>query len=666
MNTDDIKEEIRRRIDIAELIGRYVPLQRAGSRLRARCPFHQERTPSFYVDPDRGFWKCFGCGAAGDLFSFVMRIEGLTFPEAAERLAERAGLQWRTSPQGEKTGRERQDILRANDEATEFFQQQLQGPAGEPARQYLAKRGLKPETCAAFRLGYAPPGWDNLLRHMAGKGFGEQLLEHGGLVKRSDRGGHYDVFRHRIIYPIIDVSGRVVGFGGRALDPDDPAKYLNSPDTPVFKKGATVYGLHLARPAITERKRALVVEGYMDVIALVEGGFPNVVACLGTATTEAHLHLLARYAEQIVFVFDADAAGMRAALRNVQLFEASSADAKIAILPEGQDPDDCVRQGGPAVFQQCLDQAVSFVEYEIRMAFARYDPSDTDGRLRAAREAVDILLKVKDQARREEMLERTADWWARGDPARAEALAKALRMELRRRGSQQSPERTPRPHSRFDRGFIMETVAASAGVGDPRVLALEREVLAGALSDPELARQVAARLTAKDFHEPRHQQIAAVLLPRASAPDFSPAEVVAALPEEGDLQALAVELRLSQDGFDQEEFAGAIANLLQYRGALGLRPKYQVSAENEPEDDVESEEDFLALERKVQQAVNAGLATPDDPDVQRYQRLQRRFRGKGRGYVEHAGQTPLGTGQSSSSGPPEPAAPKDEEPPVPS
>lgn len=654
MDLENIKEEIRRRVDIAELVGHYVPLQRAGSRLRARCPFHQERTPSFYVDPERGFWKCFGCGEGGDLFSFLMKIEGLTFPEAAERLAQRVGLTWRPGPEAARSGRQRQDILRANENALAFYQANLAAAVGRDALGYLRARGVTDKSIRDFRLGYAPGGWDNLLRHLAGKGFSEQLLEQAGLIKRGERGGHYDVFRDRIIFPIIDVSGRVVGFGGRAMDPQDPAKYLNSPDTLVFRKGSTVYGLNLARPAITERKRVLVVEGYMDVIALVEAGFPHVVACLGTATTEQHLRLLARYAEEITFVYDADAAGMRAALRNAQLFESSSADAKIATLPPGQDPDDCVRQAGPAAFQACVDGAVTFVEYRIRAAFAQHDPSNPDGRLRAARQAVDILSQVRDRARREEMLERTADWWAHDDPPRAEALAKVLRLELRRRLSQAQLRGQAAVSSARDRGFILEDVARSASQEAPNLVTAERSVLAGMLSDAALLRLAAQELTAADFTLPDCRDIAERLLARAGDEGFSAADIIPDLPEGSAVQQLAIDLRLSAPSYTEEEFLPVIANLTQYRGARGVRPSHAVEPEEETlRADLAEWEDFRALERKVQADINAGRLRPDDPDLARYQLLQRRFRGKGRkGFVEHAGCTPLG------------AAPTIEEPPA--
>lgn len=646
VNRDDVKEEIRRRIDIVELISQYVPLHRAGRRFGARCPFHQEKTASFYVDPERGNWKCFGCGAYGDIFSFVMQMEGLTFPEAAERLAQRAGVQWAPGPGAERQGRERTAILKANEAAARYFQDTLNGPEGQPAREYLNGRGLSDRSVQDFRLGYAPGGWDSLLRHLGGMGYSEKLLEAAGLVKPRATGGCYDVFRHRVIFPIVDVSGRVVGFGGRALDPEEPAKYLNSPDTAVFKKGTMVYGLNLAREAITQAKTALIVEGYVDVISLVEAGFRNVVACLGTATSEMHLRLLARYAEKLCFVYDGDAAGLRAALRNIAVFEASRADARIAVLPEGLDPDDCVRKRGPEAFQRVLDEAVTFPEYQVRMAFAQYDINDADGRLRAAHQAVDVLVKVQDPARREELLDRIADWWAQADPTRGEALAQVLRLEFRRRRVEQQGI-TRRPDSPRDRGRMMETVARQAGEVTPAVLRLETELLAGALNDPALCRQLAARLAAHDFADHQHRAIAAALLAHAADEDLDPGIVVEELPEDEGLKERAVELLVGIDDARGEEYPECIEKLLYYKQARGLRPDYQVRSDADEDGNIaeaaeDDGEDYEAWRRKVSMAIAAGTLSRDDPDYIRFFRLAKKFRGAGRGgLVDHAGITPL-------------------------
>lgn len=646
VNRDDAKEEIKRRIDIVELVSQYVPLHRAGRRFGACCPFHQEKTASFYVDPERGNWKCFGCGAYGDIFSFVMQMEGLTFPEAAERLAQRAGVAWSAGPGGERQGRERTAILKANDAAAEYFHQTLKGPLGEPARAYIAKRGLSDKSVQDFRIGYAPAGWDGLLRHLGGKGYSEKLLEAAGLVKPRPTGGCYDVFRQRVIFPIVDVSGRVVGFGGRTLDPEEQAKYLNSPDTAVFKKGAMVYGLNLAREPITQSKTSLIVEGYIDVISLVEAGFRNVVACLGTATSELHLRLLARYAENLCFVYDGDAAGLRAALRNIAVFEASRANARIAVLPEGLDPDDCIRKLGPPAFQQVLDDAVTFPEYQVRMAFAQYDINDADGRLRAAHEAVDVLLKVQDPARREELLNRIADWWAQSDPSRGEALAHVLRLEFRRRRSDQQGV-TRRPHSPRDRGGMMETVARQAGEVSPAIMRLEAQLLAGALNDPALCRQLATKFTAQEFADPKHRAIAQALLPHAADEDFSPHDIIEQMSEDEGLKERAVELLVGIEEASGEDFSECIEKLLYYRQARGLRPDYQVRPEVSEDENIaeaaeDDGEDYEEWRRKVSAAIADGKLSHDSPDYIRFFRLARKFRGAGRGgLVDHAGITPL-------------------------
>jgi DNA primase len=659
MAANDAKEEIRRRLDVVEVVSQYVPLQRAGRRFSARCPFHQEKTPSFFVDPERGFWKCFGCGASGDIFSFVMQIEGLTFPEAAERLAQRAGVEWRSSPGGEQTGRERQAVLQVNATAANWFRHKLFEPEGKVGLDYLRGRGLSDETIREFMLGYAPEGWDHLTTYLTGRGLSERLLTTAGLAKsRGAGGGCYDFFRHRVMFPVVEVTSRVVAFGGRALDPEEKAKYINSPDTPVFRKGATVYGLNLAREHIVQAKQAIVVEGYMDVIALVQAGIRNVVACLGTATTEEHLKLLSRYAESIVFVYDADTAGMRAALRNIATFEAAGASARLAVLPPGQDPDECVRSSGPGVFRRCVAEAMSFAEYEIKMAFEQFDMGDADGRMRAAREAVNSLLKVQDRARREELLDRVAARWAQGDLSRSEQLARVLRLELGRRFTEQRGQRWGR-NSRHDRGHIAETLARTAGAVEPRVLRLEAELLTVVLHDGERARQATERLSPEDFRDPDHRRIAEALWPLAQGEAYVPAEVVEAFAEGEPAHERAIELLVGEVAWSEEEFAEAIAKMEYNKATHGLRPKYEVTPAETPEGAIETDgEDFEAWRRRVAAAIDSGEITPDDPDFIRFMQLGRRFQGAGQqGFVEHAGLTAFSATTGSAPGPETPEHP---------
>ncbi len=643
MAVEDVKEEIRRRLDIIEVVSQYVPLRRQGRRYAARCPFHQEKTPSFFVDPERGYWKCFGCGAAGDIFSFIMQIEGLSFPEAAERLAQRAGVVWRPSPGAQRLGQERKAVLEVNAAAAHWFCHKLFSPEGKAAREYLQRRGLTEEIMREFMLGYAPSGWDSLGQYLKSKGYSPSLLMTAGLIKpRSSGEGYYDVFRHRVIFPIQDVTGQVIAFGGRALDPEDPAKYINSPDTPVFKKGATVYGLPRARPAITQSGVAIVVEGYMDVIALVQAGFANVVACLGTATTEEHLKLLSRYAEHIIFVYDADAPGMRAALRNIALFESTEASVRLALLPPGQDPDECVRGAqGPQQFARCLQEALSFPEYEIMMAFERHDMSHPDGRLRAVKEAVNTLLKVRDRTRREELLDRVAARWAQGNLQRTEQLSRVLRAELRRRYAE-LPGRPP-ARARYDRGQITEALLQAVGDIERGVYVLEEALLVSALHNLSRAQTLAARLCVEDFVVPQHREIAERLfvyiqnLPEPKA--YVPAELVETFAAPATRER-AIELLVSEIEWTEEEFAEGIAKMEVRRAACGLRPKLEVSLSAQETEELPRTpgEDFETWRQRVAEAIDRGELTPDHPDFIKYITLGRRFKGAGeRGFNALAG-----------------------------
>ncbi|MGD9497185.1 MAG: DNA primase, partial [Armatimonadota bacterium] len=372
MEFGDAKEEIRERLDLVEIIGQYVRLRRSGSRFVGLCPFHQDSAPSFSVDPARGFWHCFGCGEGGDLFSFVMRQEGLTFPEALRLLAQRAGVRLESDPQADERRRRRELLERAHQIAREHFIRNLfEHPAAAPARNYLRRRGFNRWALDTFGIGYALEAWDDLLNTLAAQGINATIAEEAGLAKPGEHGGHYDTFRDRIIFPIGDVSGRTIAFGGRALDPDNPAKYLNSPETPLFRKRRALYALDVARQAISAQGRAIIVEGYTDVISLHQAGIGNVVAGLGTALTREQLDLVGRYADEVVLVYDADAAGARAALRNLEVFAGADVEVSLVVLPENLDPDEFVRSRGPEAFTELLSGRISPVEYELRMAFAR-------------------------------------------------------------------------------------------------------------------------------------------------------------------------------------------------------------------------------------------------------------------------------------------------------
>lgn len=355
-------DELRDRIDLSGLIGRRVKLVKRGREFVGLCPFHNEKTPSFTVSQDKGFYHCFGCGAHGDAIGFVMQSDGLSFPEAVEKLAGEAGLEVpRRSPESEAAARRGAALREVLEAAAEWFAEQLRASTGQAARDYLARRGLDPATVEAFRLGYAPARRGALKRAMNPKGFDDALLAESGLVKQPEDGEETrDYFFDRIIFPITDRRGRVIAFGGRTLG-QSPAKYINSPETPLFRKGRLLYNLAHARGAAHDTGEVLVVEGYMDVIALAQAGFPAAVAPLGTAITEEQIDELWRLAPEPILCLDGDAAGRRAGYRAAERALSRvrpGRSLRFALLPSGEDPDSLLRALGPRAFREILDSAL--------------------------------------------------------------------------------------------------------------------------------------------------------------------------------------------------------------------------------------------------------------------------------------------------------------------
>ena len=357
-----ILDEIRARLPVSSVVGRRVQLKKAGREWKGLSPFKAERTPSFFVNDHKGFYKCFASGEHGDIFTFVMKTEGLEFVEAVERLAADAGV---TLPKLEPRSQrdveqvdERARMLALVESSAKFFEAQLAGAAGQEARRYVERRGLTRETIKRFRLGFAPASREILKAHLAKEGFSvKEMAMSGMVIAGEDISVPYDRFRNRVMFPIEDLKGKVIAFGGRALDPDAPAKYLNSPETPLFHKGNQLYNIHRARPVAFETSRIVVVEGYMDVVALDQAGFQAAVAPLGTALTEAQVQLLWRVAPEPILCFDGDGAGQRAAFRAVDTILPMlkpGISAQFAFLPDGLDPDDLVRAQGPAAFEAIL------------------------------------------------------------------------------------------------------------------------------------------------------------------------------------------------------------------------------------------------------------------------------------------------------------------------
>jgi DNA primase len=397
MSFQSAKEEIKRAADIVELIGQSVQLRKAGRNHVGLCPFHPEKDPSFTVNSERQTFHCFGCKRGGDIFSFWMAYHGATFTEALRDLAERYQIRF-TGQAGSEAEREqtrlRETIFRVNETAASFYESVLGHPAnGKDARAYLDKRGVSQETVSQMRLGFAQDQWDGLAGLLRKQMVDLKAASEAGLLVQKTSGGYYDRFRNRIIFPILDLRKRVIGFGGRVLDRSLP-KYLNTPETAVFHKGDSLYGLHLSHAAIREKGRAVVVEGYMDFIALKGQGVQEVVATLGTALTESHVRRLKGFAKQAVVVFDADTAGKAAALRSLPVFANEGLPARAVVLPKGHDPDTFVNQKGRGAFLDLLEDAPSLFDFYLEQKAG--EASSEEEKVRAARELLPVLGQIRD------------------------------------------------------------------------------------------------------------------------------------------------------------------------------------------------------------------------------------------------------------------------------
>lgn len=390
-------DELLSRVDIVDVIDSRLPLKKAGKNLHACCPFHNEKTPSFTVSPDKQFYHCFGCGAHGTAIGFLMEYEQLSFPETIQELADSVGMQVPVTQQASLTPA-RQNLYDLLDKVAKYYAHQLQNhPQKQIFEAYLTQRGLTADIINAFDIGMAPDGWDNVLRTFGNNQEAIDMLQEGGLLIKNDKGRVYDRFRKRLMFPIRDRRGRVIGFGGRVIDPEDAPKYLNSPETPVFHKGQELYGLYQARKANRSLQRILIVEGYMDVIALAQFGINNAVATLGTATTPDHLRQLTRSAPEIVFCFDGDRAGREAAWRaadNALPILGGNFELKFMFLPQGEDPDSVVREQGAEAFQAQVNQAQSFSAFFLATLGQRVDMDSMDGRARLIEMAKPYLGRI--------------------------------------------------------------------------------------------------------------------------------------------------------------------------------------------------------------------------------------------------------------------------------
>ncbi|TDI45435.1 MAG: DNA primase [Acidobacteria bacterium] len=433
--TPDFIEAVRASSDIVQVVSDYVPLKRAGRRLKGLCPFHQEKTPSFSVDPENQLFYCFGCQTGGDIFKFVQIYDKLDFGETVEVLASRFGVPLPAVQR--RGGDDRERVLAINAAALAFFKNLLRQDAGRNCREYLAKRGLDEQTIERLGLGYAADDWEVLRSHLVAKHNSVADLHKAGLVlPRKSGSGEYDRFRDRLIFPIRDIQGRVVAFGGRALAADAQPKYINSPETPAYIKGNHLYGLDQARDAIRREGFAIVVEGYMDLAALVQNGFDNVVASLGTAFTPAQARLLSRYTHRVRVSYDGDAAGAQATARSLDMLLAQGFEIHVVELPGGADPDDTLRAHGAAEYGRLVHDAPEYLEFLVHRKIAEHGIADTRAKVAVVNAVLPHLAKLTNAIERTSWAARLADTLQIEDDLVLQELRTALktaRTEVRQR-----------------------------------------------------------------------------------------------------------------------------------------------------------------------------------------------------------------------------------------
>jgi len=488
---DEVIEEIRSANDIVDVISERIQVKKAGRNYRALCPFHQEKSPSFNINPERQIYHCFGCGAGGNVITFLMEHDKLSFLDALRELADRAGIRL-PERSGGSGAAEDDPVFKANRLAARYFRRSLLSPPGKEALAYLRGRGVTDETLESFGVGFAPPGWDGLIREGAREGAGERLLEEAGLVVARDSGGHYDRFRNRIMFPLVLSAGRVVGFGGRAMGDAEP-KYLNSPETRVYHKGRFLYGLREARRAMRGSREAILVEGYMDVLSLHQWGFQNAVASSGTALTPDQSKSLKRYADKVFVAFDGDAAGIAAATRAAEELIRLGVKVRVVSFPEGEDPDSVLREKGAGALSESLGTSLDFIDFLVSQT-----PTDTaEEREATARRLVSVVAKVEDPIVADLMLEKVADALSirRAAIVRAHAALTPGRGERRATGASGRRDEAPvieQAELQAQKGLLALVVA-----GGETARKVKETVSTEIFSDP-LARSLAERLWGSD------------------------------------------------------------------------------------------------------------------------------------------------------------------------
>lgn len=504
--SDDIVEEVRMRSDIVDVISGYVKLQRRGSSYFGLCPFHNEKTPSFSVSPGKQMYYCFGCGAGGNVFTFIMEYENFTFPEALKFLADRAGITLPEQEYSEEARKQRDKksaILEVNKIAAKYFYYQLRSQQGTKAMEYLRNRMLSGETMKRFGLGYAGPYSDALYRYLKKQGISHEILKESGLMQVSEKQGMYDKFWNRVMFPIMDVNNKVIGFGGRVMGDAKP-KYLNSPETLIFDKSRNLYGLNFARTS--KKKNLLVCEGYMDVISLHQAGFTNAVASLGTALTSQHASLLKRYTDEVILTYDSDEAGIRAALRAIPLLKEAGVSARVLHMEPYKDPDEFIKALGTDAFQDRIDMAENSFMFEVSVLQKNYDMRDPESKTKFFQAVASRIAGFELEIERENYIEAVTGRYQ----ISFEGLRKMVMNVLMQGVSvRKQPVRTQnRPEK------------------DDGIRKSQRLILTWLCEYPGLYRTVSQYIRPEDFSDELYNKVASMLFEQLEKNELNPARIM--------------------------------------------------------------------------------------------------------------------------------------------
>ena len=498
-------DELTERNDIVDVVSQYVRLtKKSGANLFGLCPFHSEKTPSFSVAPDKQIYHCFGCGKGGGVINFIMEIENLSFPDAVAFLARRANMPLPEEAQSEDTSR-RARLLELNRDAARFFHDMLKSPQGAPAQDYVRRRAISPVMVTRFGLGFAPDSWESLANAMRRKGYSDQEMFEAGLVKHGKSGGVYDAFRNRLMFPVIDVRGSVIGFSGRILGDGEP-KYLNSPETPVFSKSHNLFGLNLAKKS--KNGYIILVEGNIDVVSLHQAGFDGAVASLGTSLTPEQARLISRYTNEVILCYDSDEAGKKAASRGIGILEKLDLKVRVLQVPGAKDPDEFIKKYGPEAFARLLDKSENHIDYRLEQLRGRYDLSDDSQRVEFLREATGVIASLHSAVEREIYGGHAAQMAG----ISAEAMAQEVKKELRRRIQKEKKQQERRDLSP---AIQLQPKARGMRYDNIRSARAEEGVLRLILLDSSLLEETEG-LTGSEFSSPLLGRIFDLLRSRAA------------------------------------------------------------------------------------------------------------------------------------------------------